>query len=36
LLRLHHGAVGAAALSTEGQGLDLPSAVALALNVSEG
>lgn len=36
LLRLHHGAIRAGALRAEGEGLDLPAAVALALNVSEG
>ena len=35
LLRLHHGAAGAAALSAEGRGLDLPGTVALALSHSE-
>jgi len=36
LLRLHHGAIRTGALCAEGEGLDLPAAVALALNVSEG
>ena len=36
LLRLHHGAIRGGALRADGEGLDLPAAVALALNVSEG